>query len=536
MIRLDHVWFHYADSAQPALRDISADIDEAEMVLLAGRTGSGKSTLLGALNGLVPHFAGGTLAGDVSVDERSTRDHPPRDLADVIGYVGQDPVAGFVTDTVDEELAYGMEQLGLAPQVMRRRVEEVLDLLGVAELRHRPLRTLSGGQQQRIAIGSVLTTHPRYLVLDEPTSALDPTAAEDVLATLARLVDDLGTTVILAEHRMERVIPFADRMLYLDEATIAADGPPAEVLRETGIAPPLIELGRIAGWDPLPVSTRAARRRARALRERLDHTPRLATSGVPEAEPLLRATDVSVRYGTKVAVAGVDLDVYGGRVLGIMGRNGSGKSSLLWAMQGSGRRDSGSVDIGALDPARLSAARARALVGLVPQTASDLLYLESVGAECAAADRESGAREGRCWARVCQLAPGIDAGQHPRDLSEGQKLALVLAVQLTSEPPVVLLDEPTRGLDYLAKERLGAAVAELASRGVAVVIATHDVEFAAQVADRVIVMAQGEIVSDGPARDVLAESPAFAPQVTKVLGRPWLTVADVAGSIQVVAS
>src|SRR5699024_10145388 len=160
----------------------------------------------------------------------------------------------------------------------------------------------------------------------------------------------LGTTVILPEHRMERVIPFADRMLSLDEATIAADGPPAEVLRETAIAPPLIELGRIAGWDPSPVSTRAARRSARALRDRLDHTLPLAAPNVSEAEPLLRATDVSVRYGAKTAVTGVDLDVYGGRVLGIMGRNGSGKSSLLWAMQGSGRRDSGSVDIGALDP------------------------------------------------------------------------------------------------------------------------------------------------------------------------------------------
>src|SRR5699024_10170167 len=255
-----------------------------------------------------------------------------------------------------------------------------------------------------------------------------------------------------------------------------------------------------------------ARRRARALRDRLDHTLPLAAPNVSEAEPLLRATAVSVRYGARTAVTGVDLDVYGGRVLGIMGRNGSGKSSLLWAMQGSGRRDSGSVDIGALDPARLSAARARALVGLVPQTASDLLYLESVGAECAAADRESGAREGRCWALVCQLAPGIDAGQHPRDLSEGQKLALVLAVQLTTEPPVVLLDEPTRGHDYRAKERVGSAGAEVAARGVAVVIATHDVEFAAQVADRVIVVAQGELVSEGLARDVLAESPAFAAQ------------------------
>ena len=181
-----------------------------------------------------------------------------------MGYVGQDPVAGFVTDTVEEELAYGMEQLGLPGDTMRRRVEETLDLLGIADLRHRDLRTLSGGQQQRVAIGSVLTTHPRVLVLDEPTSALDPTAAEDVLATLTRLVHDLGLTVLLAEHRLERVVPFADRICLLDRrrgsARRLARRPCSSV---SPVVPPIIELGRAAGWSPLPLSVRDARRRGR---------------------------------------------------------------------------------------------------------------------------------------------------------------------------------------------------------------------------------------------------------------------------------
>ena len=194
------------------LAGVDLRLEEAELVLVAGRTGSGKSTLLRTVNGLVPHFSGGVLAGDVLVDGRSIRDRAPRELADLVGYVGQDPLCTFVTEAVEDELAYGMEQLGLPPQTMRRRVEETLDLLGIAELRGRALRTLSGGQQQRVAIGAVLTMHPRVLVLDEPTSALDPTAAEDVLGTLARLVEDLGLTVLVAEHRMERVVPFADRL------------------------------------------------------------------------------------------------------------------------------------------------------------------------------------------------------------------------------------------------------------------------------------------------------------------------------------
>jgi energy-coupling factor transport system ATP-binding protein len=205
---------------------VTLHVDEGELCLVVGPTGSGKSTLLGAINGLVPHFTGGHLAGRVLVDSRDTRTHPPRELADVVGVVGQDPLAGFVTDTVEEELAYGMEQLALRADVMRKRVEETLDLLGLAALRDRLIRALSGGQQQRVAIGSVLTTHPRVLVLDEPTSALDPTAAEEVLAAITRLVHDLGTTVVVAEHRLERVVQYADRVVHLAADGRVTDGDP----------------------------------------------------------------------------------------------------------------------------------------------------------------------------------------------------------------------------------------------------------------------------------------------------------------------
>ncbi|GAA3867987.1 ABC transporter ATP-binding protein [Saccharothrix violaceirubra] len=527
MIEFDRVGFRYHGAHEPVFADVTLSIGEGELVLLAGRTGAGKSTLLGAVNGLVPHFTGGHLDGTVTVAGVSTRDHPPREFAHLVGVVGQDPLAGFVTDTVEEELAYGMEQLGLAPQVMRRRVEEALDLLGIADLRRRALRTLSGGQQQRVAIGSVLTTHPSVLVLDEPTSALDPTAAEEVLATLARLVQDLGTTVVLAEHRMERVVPFADRMLYVLGDGSVVDGPPAEVLAGTAIAPPIVELGRLAGWSPLPLSVRDARRVAGPLRGRLPSAPRRPT---PARTPLLTASGVVVRYGPVVAVRGVDLDL-GPGVLALMGRNGSGKSSLLWALQGSGPRQGGTVRVGGADPKALSAKRARALVGLVPQSAGDLLYLDTVDAECAASDTESGAPVGRCRALLEGLAPDVPGDRHPRDLSEGQRLALVLAVQLTAAPGVVLLDEPTRGLDYLAKAALARMIASLTAQGRAVVVATHDVEFVATVADRVVVLAEGEIVSDGPTGEVLGSSPAFAPQVAKVLGDGWLTVADVAEAL-----
>ncbi|MET8849994.1 ATP-binding cassette domain-containing protein [Amycolatopsis sp. NPDC004625] len=531
MIEFSRVTVTYPDASRPVLSDVSLTIDEGELCLVAGPTGAGKSTFLGALNGLVPHFTGGRLSGRVLVAGRDTARFPPRELASVVGVVGQDPLAGFVTDTVEEELAYAMEQLAVPPDVMRKRVEETLDLLGIADLRNRPLRTLSGGQQQRVAIGSVLTAHPSVVVLDEPTSALDPTAAEDVLAAITRLVHDLGTTVIVAEHRMERVAQYADRLLYLPGDGSVRAGPPAEILATSSIAPPIAELGRLAGWSPLPLSVRDARRVAGPLRSRLQKLSVVGRS-LSVTGSALDVRGVVVRYGDVLAVRGVSLRVGPGEVVALMGRNGSGKSSLLWAVQGSGPRSTGKVDVGGADPASLKPRVARQRVGLVPQTPADLLYLDSVDAECAQADTESEVPAGTVRGLLDRLAPGVAGEAHPGDLSEGQRLALVLAIQLASAPPLVLLDEPTRGLDYHAKRRFAAILRELASQGRAVVLATHDVEFVATVATRVAVMAEGELVADGPTKEVIVASPAFAPQVAKILApEPWLTVDEVAEAL-----
>ncbi|MFE6773040.1 ABC transporter ATP-binding protein [Streptomyces fimicarius] len=550
MITFDQVSVVYDGADEPVLRDVNLEVDEGELCLVVGHTGVGKSTLLGAVNGLVPHFTGGTLYGTVTVDGRDTAGHPPRELADVVGVVGQDPLDGFVTDTVEEELAYAMEQLAIEPSVMRKRVEETLDLLGLADLRHRALYELSGGQQQRVAIGSVLTAHPRVLVLDEPTSALDPTAAEEVLAAVTRLVHDLGVTVLLAEHRLERVVQYADRVIHLPGNGRVVPGPPSEIFTASSIAPPIVELGRAAGWSPLPLSVRDARRAARPLRTALEGTPPPPVRAVPDAPgtDLLRARGITVAYRGVPAVREVDLDLRAGEVTALMGRNGSGKSSLLWALQGSGPRRSGTVRVvgggagggagagaGGGDPKSLSAAEARRLVGLVPQTPTDLLYLESVKQELDQADTESatggggtGTANPSARTLLDRLAPGIDGATHPRDLSEGQKLALVLAIQLTAAPRVLLLDEPTRGLDYRAKTQLIAMVDELAAEGRSVVISTHDVEFAARAADRVVVLAEGDIVADGPTTEVIVASPVFAPQVAKILSPlPYLTVDQV---------
>jgi energy-coupling factor transport system ATP-binding protein len=420
-----------------------------------------------------------------------------------------------------------MEQLAVPPGVMRKRVEETLDLLGLAELRHRALHELSAGQLQRVAIGAVLTSHPKVLVLDEPTSALDPTGSEEVLATITRLVHDLGVTVVMAEHRLERVVQYADRIVYLPGDGTVEHGEPAEVFARAKVAPPIVELGRLARWTPLPLSIRDARRRATTLADELAGVePAPAVAQPLAVRPrVLESRNIVVRHGAVVAVRDVDLELFAGEIVALMGRNGAGKTSLLWALQGSGPRQGGRVVVDGHDPAGLAPAETRKLVGLVPHTPSDLLYLDSVGAELARADTESHAAPGHTRATLDRVAPGIADDTHPRDLSEGQRLALVLAIQLAAEPRVLLLDEPTRGLDYAAKRELGHILAQLAAAGHAIAVSTHDVEFVAGTAHRVVVMAEGEVVADGDTASVIVASPAFAPQVAKILApQPWLTV------------
>ncbi|MBW5249776.1 MULTISPECIES: ABC transporter ATP-binding protein [Streptomyces] len=563
MIRFDDVSVQYEGVDRPTLSGVDLTVPEGELVLLVGPSGVGKSTLLGAVSGLVPHFTGGRLTGRVTVGGRDTRTHKPRELADLVGTVGQDPLSHFVTDTVEDELAYGMESLGLAPDVMRRRVEETLDLLGLAGLRDRPIATLSGGQQQRVAIGSVLTPHPRVLVLDEPTSALDPAAAEEVLAVLQRLVHDLGTTVLMAEHRLERVVQYADQVVLLPSPGAApVMGAPAEVMAVSPVHPPVVALGRLAGWEPLPLSVRDARRRAAGMRERLEgavpgpvggggtgklpppapaHHPaprrsalaRLFARPPQEApEPVTDATTrverLGVRRGRVEALRRVTLTVAPGETVALMGRNGAGKSTLLSALVGMVEPTSGTVLVGGRTPHRTTPREMVRRVGLVPQEPRDLLYADTVAAECAAADADAGAAPGSCRALVSELLPGVADATHPRDLSEGQRLALALALVLTARPPLLLLDEPTRGLDYAAKARLVGVLRTLAAEGHAIVLATHDVELAAELAHRVVILADGEVVADGPTPEVVVSSPAFAPQIAKILApQEWLTVSQV---------
>ncbi|MGP3977014.1 ATP-binding cassette domain-containing protein, partial [Streptomyces sp. 8N114] len=322
-------------------------------------------------------------------------------------------------------------------------------------------------------------------------------------------------------------------------------GDPAALLAVSPVRPPVVELGELAGWDPLPLSVRDARRRAGPLRERL--APRLphalspATAQLAEgarqllrqdAQPLAEISRLSLVRDRVTALHDVSLSLYAGEIVALMGRNGAGKSTLLNTLVGMHRPTSGQVTVDGKVPHRTRPAELLRHAGLVPQEPRDLLYADTVAHECRSADADAGAAPGSCRALVSRLLPDIPDTTHPRDVSEGQRLALALSIILTARPPLLLLDEPTRGLDYAAKARLVALLRELATEGHAIVLATHDVELVAELAHRVVVLAQGEPVADGPTDEVVTSSPAYAPQVSKILApQPWLTVSQVKGAL-----
>jgi energy-coupling factor transporter ATP-binding protein EcfA2 len=493
LITLDGVSYRYPEAESAALVDVSAAVEPGQVVLLRGPSGSGKSTLLRCLNGLVPHSTGGEFGGRVIACGLDTRTHAPRELGAHVGFVFQHPDAQFVLDDVEAELAFGMENLGLPGPVMRKRVEEVIDQVGINHLRRRRIDTLSGGERQRVAIAAALAVHPQALVLDEPTSQLDPQAAEDVLQVVMRLVGELGMTTVIAEHRVERIAPFVDRIWTLD-AGVLKDQDPRTALGEGGARPPVVDLALRAGWTPIPLGLRDARVHAERLPKPPPYQYRPPREG--EGKVICRGEGLEYRYNGVPAVRGLSLSLRRGQITALMGRNGSGKTTLLKLIAGLLRPQRGTV-------------HADARAAYVPQDADALLFSATVEDELRGQPPEVAAPFQR-WLH-----------RYPRDLSSGERQQLAIAV-VAAQADVLLLDEPTRGLDPLVKKALSAFLRIRAAAGAAIVIATHDVEWAARTADRILLMAEGEIYADGPPGAVLSDSLVFATQISKLVGGGWL--------------
>jgi energy-coupling factor transport system ATP-binding protein len=515
-LAFDGVSYRYPGVEAAALEDVSFAVEPGELVLLAGASGSGKSTLLRAASGLVPHFHGGTFAGRVVCGGLDTREHGPAKLAAVAGTLFQDPETQVVMGTVRAELAFPLENLGWAAPAVARGVEEAALALGLGGLLDRPTHELSGGELQRVALAAALAGRPRLLLLDEPTSQLDPVAGDELLGVLRRLNEEWGTAIVLAEHRLERCLPAADRVIELHGGRVVADEAPRSWLARTR-ATPAARLFALAGLTGAPVTVKEARAElARAGAEpRADATavgvfapaaaepradavaagdtwPRGASRG--RAAPpsrrrsrrerkhaALAVEDVWVELRDGPAVLqGVMLHVNAGEAIALMGRNGAGKSTLLKTIAGLIVPTRGQVRAGA--------------VALLTQHPGDHLLHETIGADL----------------------PGSEvADRHPRDVSGGERQRSALELVLNAPADVLLLDEPTRGMDPDRRDRLAE---RLTQRDGVVVVATHDAEFAATFATRVVLLGDGRPVADATPSEVLAGGWYFATQVARVLG------------------
>lgn len=517
---IEHLTFAYPKAASPALDNVSFSVREGEFFLLCGVSGGGKSTLLRHLKSVLTPY--GTRSGRVLLDGKPLETWDARTQAQRIGFVLQQPDDQLVTDKVWHELAFGLESLGTDAQTMRLRVGEMASFFGIQTWFDRSVDTLSGGQKQLLNLASVMAMHPDLLVLDEPTGQLDPIAAAEFLHTVQRLNRDLGVTVILSEHRLEDALPMADRAAVLEQGRLTALGTPDEVARallERGspffaaMPTPVRVWGGVGAPGKCPLDIRAGR----ALLETLRPSPLPATDTRADSDgaPLLQLRECWFRYDRDGAdvLKGLSLTVRAGELLAIVGGNGAGKSTALAVLAGQRRPYRGKV----LQKAKRIAAlcqepRAMFVKDTVRADLEDALRTLSLPAA---------ERQPRMDAAVAAMALSPLLERHPFDLSGGEQQRAAIAKLLLARPDVLLLDEPTKGMDAAFRASFGALLRALCEQGTAVVLVSHDIEFCAAYADRAALLFDGQILSEGRTRAFFAGNHFYTTAANR-MARPWL--------------
>jgi len=536
LIKIENLTFFYSDAEKPALKDVNLEIEDGEFVLITGPSGGGKSSLCRCFNGLIPHFYGGKLAGRVEVQGLDTKNCSPRELATRVGMIFQDPESQLVTMDAEREIAFGLENLGFSRTLITKRIEESLDTLSISHLRHRTLHDLSGGEKQKVAIASVLALHPEILVLDEPTSELDPNSAEEVLSMLERLNDELGITVILVEHRLDRVVQHIDRLVVLHRGRVVADGRAGDVFIQnyeelteigTGI-PPIIKLAhelRKTGinMNGIPLTVKEGRISLRNALQKA-YTRKLQDDEIGKncVKPVIEVKKLWYAYPEgATALKDVNLRIGEGELAAVMGRNASGKTTLVKHFNGLLKPAKGKVLVDGIDTREATVAQLARAVGFVFQNPNDHLFADTVEKEIALTLENLGFESREIRVRVDKMLERFNLKeyrkQYPRSLSVGEKQRVALASVIVAEPKVLVLDEPTRGMDHKLKRELMKFLQEYTAQGNTVILVTHDVEIVAELAGRVVLLSEGKIMVDGHKRDVLSRSLLFSPQINRLV-------------------
>ena len=549
IVEIRDLHYTYPNARTQALRGVELTIDEGEFILLTGPSGCGKTTFCRCLNGLIPHFYNGELVGEVTVDGLPIRENSTSRLAQSVGLIFQNPDNQIFALTVEKDVAFGLENLGVRKEQMLEDIDWALEKTGIGDLRHRGTHELSGGQKQRLAIASILTMRPKILVLDEPTSFLDPLGAIRIFNVLEALNREHGMTIILIEHRVDLAAQYVDRVILFSDGGILRSGAPGEVFtleetRLTGVGiPKILELSKRLGqrslsFEPLPLTPDSF---IEQLERNLPPTgiwgsEKTAAKGLEslpvehDASPIIEVEGVSFAYPSGVqALKDVSLNIRKGEFVAIMGENGAGKTTLVKHFNGLLRPQEGSVTVDGVDVSQVSVAALSRKVGLVFQSPDDQLFSENVESEIAFALNNFGFERDVVEKRVDWALNLLNIEQYressPFILSGGERKRVALASVLAWDPAIVVLDEPTIGQDQAQKERLRHFLMQLRTQGKTTIMVTHDVEFVAECRPRIVLMADGGIIADGSTKEVMTDEDAMErasvspPEITKIFSR-----------------
>lgn len=541
LFELQNLTYQYPRAQSPALIDVNLNIDQGEMLIILGPSGSGKSTLVKGLVGLVPAFYGGTISGCVRFRNRNIREWDLAVLSSQVGILFQDVEHQIVFDQVEKDIVFGLENLNLGHAAMRVRLAEVVDFLGIQGLMTRPVSELSGGERQKVALAGVLAMHPRILVLDEPLSQLDPIMTEELLQVVKRLHDEWGLTVIIVEQRAERVYSLGDRIVLMDGGRIIDQGTPRQLAslvdhRYHYLLPPVPRLfkeqwvqsekvGSINDEPSLPLTVKEGRQYLLRKREHLvtaaqdGHLePDRPDPSIKDGKDLIKLQGVSFTYPSGVeALKEINMAIGAGEITGIMGCNGAGKSTLLKVISGLLPIRQGKIRIAGYAGKQVRPENLAGQVGYLSQNPGDYLWQDSVIQEIQFTPRLLD-RWDEAWLVDLIKTLNLDGikGCNPKELSVGQRMKVAMAAILAARPSIVLLDEPTRGLDALAKQDLGCLLQQLAQEGITVVVASHDSEFLGEYVERLVLMFDGQVAADGRKEAIWRESIYYAPQLARM--------------------
>jgi len=527
MIEFKDFSFYYPNCKIPSLDKINVIIEEGEFLVITGPSGGGKSTFLRSINGLIPNFYGGKISGEVLVKGKNVSKTPTNQMSEIVGMVFQDPENQLVSNQVEREIAFGMENLCFSKEIMKKRIEESLDAVNISRLRDKTIQELSGGEKQKVAIASALATHPEVLLLDEPTSELDPGSAESVLNVIEKINDELGLTIILVEHRLERVIHHVDRMLMIDSGKILYDGSPRK-LKSNNVKdwkvgmPPVTRLAlnfeKEMVNNGMPLTVKEARL---SLKEVLTTPKNKITWEKKESSKrvILSMDKVFFSYdGEKDVLKDISFNVFEGDMIALMGKNASGKTTLVKLMNGLIKPRKGKILLFGKKISDYSLEELIQKVGIVFQDPNLHLFNDTVQKEVEFVLRNLKVDENLIKKKTEEILKYFKIYQYkdsyPHDLSGGERQRVALASVLVSDPEILILDEPTRGMDYYLKRELISYLREKAKTAIMI---THDIETAAEFSDRVILLSEGNIISDGNKRDVLSKALLFSPQINRLI-------------------